>query len=53
MQHILGSSTLGGVVIVWDLKSKKPLLEFSDPSKKLQYRSIAWNPEEVSVSQTS
>lgn len=33
--------------MIWDLKAKKPVLEFSDPNKKLQSRAIAWNPEEA------
>lgn len=46
VQHILASSIYSGVTSIWDLRAKRAVLQFSDPSKKLRCRAIAWNPEE-------
>ena len=48
VQHILASTSHGGLSVVWDLKLKKPVISFSDPNNKTQRNSvIAWNPEMV------
>eukprot|EP01114_Cavostelium_apophysatum_P005541 TRINITY_DN1672_c0_g2_i1.p1 TRINITY_DN1672_c0_g2~~TRINITY_DN1672_c0_g2_i1.p1 ORF type:complete len:1099 (+),score=314.97 TRINITY_DN1672_c0_g2_i1:121-3417(+) len=47
VQHILGSTNQNGVTVIWDLKAKRAVLNFSDPNRKLRCRSMAWNPEEA------
>jgi protein transport protein SEC31 len=45
VQHILGTTTSTGVTVVWDLKSKKPLMNFSDKSVNGRCRAMAWHPD--------
>ena len=48
VQHILASTSHGGLSVVWDLKLKKPVISFADPNNKTQRNSVvAWNPETV------
>eukprot|EP01099_Mayorella_cantabrigiensis_P003622 TRINITY_DN2733_c0_g6_i1.p1 TRINITY_DN2733_c0_g6~~TRINITY_DN2733_c0_g6_i1.p1 ORF type:complete len:1122 (-),score=331.65 TRINITY_DN2733_c0_g6_i1:283-3315(-) len=44
--HILASSIYSGKVVIWDLKNKKPVITFSDPSRKTRYKSISWKPDD-------
>ena len=44
--HILASAAYNGVSVVWDLRAKRPVLTFTDPSRKQKCRSVAWNPVE-------
>ena len=32
VQHILGTCTAAGTVVVWDLKKQRPAISFKDPS---------------------
>lgn len=32
VQHILGTCSAGGAVVVWDLKKQRPVISFKDPS---------------------
>ena len=32
VQHILGTCTAAGTVVVWDLKKQRPVISFKDPS---------------------
>ena len=46
MQHILASTSHGGLSVVWDLKLKKPVISFADPNNKTQRTSvIEWHPD--------
>eukprot|EP01118_Nematostelium_gracile_P009122 TRINITY_DN3055_c0_g1_i1.p1 TRINITY_DN3055_c0_g1~~TRINITY_DN3055_c0_g1_i1.p1 ORF type:complete len:479 (-),score=131.65 TRINITY_DN3055_c0_g1_i1:316-1752(-) len=44
--HILASATYSGTTSIWDVKQKRPLLNFTDQNKRMRIRSLAWNPEE-------
>ena len=43
--HILASSTVGGVVVVWDLKENKPWCTLRDPHRAA-VSEIAWHPDD-------
>jgi len=44
--HILASTSHSGLSVVWDLKLKRPVINFTDTTKRGQRNSvIAWNPE--------
>jgi protein transport protein SEC31 len=46
VQHILASTGHNGQSVVWDLKLKRPVISFADPSNKAQRNSvIQWSPE--------
>jgi protein transport protein SEC31 len=32
VQHILGTATSAGAVVVWDLKKQRPVISLKDPS---------------------
>eukprot|EP01116_Phalansterium_solitarium_P012749 TRINITY_DN2929_c0_g1_i8.p1 TRINITY_DN2929_c0_g1~~TRINITY_DN2929_c0_g1_i8.p1 ORF type:complete len:1128 (+),score=373.01 TRINITY_DN2929_c0_g1_i8:203-3586(+) len=53
VQHILASSSLSGVTVVWDLKNKRAILNLAEPTRKLRCRSIAWHPDEATQIVTS
>ena len=42
--HILATVGYNGVTIVWDLRAKRPALTFSDPSRRVTCRALAWSP---------
>jgi len=44
--YILASTAYNGVSVVWDLRAKRPVITFSDPSRKTKCRTMAWNPIE-------
>eukprot|EP01127_Copromyxa_protea_P009478 TRINITY_DN2246_c0_g2_i1.p1 TRINITY_DN2246_c0_g2~~TRINITY_DN2246_c0_g2_i1.p1 ORF type:complete len:610 (-),score=126.11 TRINITY_DN2246_c0_g2_i1:30-1742(-) len=44
VKHILASSTINGVTVVWDLRAKRPALHFTDPSPYRKVSSVVWNP---------
>jgi len=44
--HILGTVSQSGRVIVWDLRNKRPVIQFTDRSGKLKScKTISWNPK--------
>ena len=44
--HILASTSHNGLSVVWDLKLKKPVINFTNSANRGQRNSvIAWNPE--------
>eukprot|EP00762_Andalucia_godoyi_P003033 ANDGO_04180.mRNA.1 Protein transport protein SEC31 homolog B len=43
--HILGSTSINGLSVVWDLKQKRPVFTFADKNRKLRCSAISWNPE--------
>ncbi|KAG7674441.1 hypothetical protein KSW81_000096 [Nannochloris sp. 'desiccata'] len=45
VQHILGTTTAGGTVVVWDLKKQRPVISFKDPNGRRRCSAVAWNPE--------
>ena len=45
VQHILATTSSTGVTVVWDLKAKRPIINFSDKSVPGRCRSMAWHPE--------
>jgi protein transport protein SEC31 len=45
VQHILGTCTAAGAVVVWDLKKQKPVISFKDPSGRKRCSALQWNPE--------
>jgi len=45
VQHILGTTTAGGTVVVWDLKKQRPVISFKDPNGRKRCSAVAWNPE--------
>lgn len=45
VQHILGTATIGGTVVVWDLKKQRPVISFKDPAGRRRCSAVAWNPE--------
>lgn len=47
--QITGSVNYSGVTVVWDLKAKKAVLNFSSPNRKLRCKAFAWNPDEVHI----
>eukprot|EP01104_Vermistella_antarctica_P011366 TRINITY_DN3163_c0_g4_i4.p1 TRINITY_DN3163_c0_g4~~TRINITY_DN3163_c0_g4_i4.p1 ORF type:complete len:1310 (+),score=404.69 TRINITY_DN3163_c0_g4_i4:220-4149(+) len=43
--HILAAQTYTGPTVIWDLKNKRPVIQFRDPnSKNPKCRAVAWNP---------
>jgi protein transport protein SEC31 len=44
--HILASAAYNGLTVIWDLRAKRPVLNFSDPNRKIKCRAVAWNPVE-------
>jgi len=44
VQHIMATGTSSGSVIVWDLKKQRPVISFTDSSRRRRCSSIAWNP---------
>eukprot|EP00002_Diphylleia_rotans_P014283 TRINITY_DN2783_c0_g1_i5.p1 TRINITY_DN2783_c0_g1~~TRINITY_DN2783_c0_g1_i5.p1 ORF type:complete len:1070 (-),score=205.88 TRINITY_DN2783_c0_g1_i5:126-3335(-) len=51
--HILGSATHNGQCVIWDLKARRPVINFSDSSKMRSCRAIAWNPDVATQIATS
>ncbi len=47
VQHILASTQYSGITYIWDLKAKKPVINFTDRTGKAKAKSIAWNPSET------
>ncbi|KAL4425258.1 hypothetical protein ABPG75_009274 [Micractinium tetrahymenae] len=45
VQHILGTCTAAGTVVVWDLKKQRPVISFKDPSGRKRCSALQWNPE--------
>lgn len=45
--HILAASSNSGYTVVWDLKSRKEVLQLSANGNRLSTSAIAWNPENV------
>lgn len=45
--HILATASNSGHTVVWDLKSRKEVLQLSTPGQRLSMSAIAWNPENV------
>ena len=44
--HILASTSHGGESVVWDLKQKRPVINFHDPNNRTQRNSvIEWSPD--------
>jgi protein transport protein SEC31 len=45
--HIVASAFNNGSCVIWDLKNKRPVLNFVDPNRRqTRWRAVAWNPEE-------
>eukprot|EP01087_Luapelamoeba_hula_P021161 TRINITY_DN7347_c0_g1_i2.p1 TRINITY_DN7347_c0_g1~~TRINITY_DN7347_c0_g1_i2.p1 ORF type:complete len:1245 (-),score=229.89 TRINITY_DN7347_c0_g1_i2:167-3901(-) len=47
VQHILAATAFNGTTVVWDLRAKKAVITFSDPSRKTRCRAMAWSPTEM------
>jgi protein transport protein SEC31 len=47
VQHILASTQFSGLTVIWDLKAKKPVINFADRNSKARSKSIAWHPAEA------
>ena len=46
VQHILASTSHGGQSVVWDLKLKRSVINFTDPNNRSQRNSVvAWSPD--------
>eukprot|EP00928_Gymnodinium_smaydae_P038057 TRINITY_DN26327_c0_g5_i1.p1 TRINITY_DN26327_c0_g5~~TRINITY_DN26327_c0_g5_i1.p1 ORF type:complete len:1130 (-),score=215.34 TRINITY_DN26327_c0_g5_i1:160-3549(-) len=45
VQHILCSCSNAGSTIVWDLKMKKEVINFKDPSNRMRCSAVAWHPD--------
>jgi protein transport protein SEC31 len=45
VQHILAAGLGNGNTVIWDLKQKRPVLSFSDPSARTRVSALAWNSE--------
>jgi protein transport protein SEC31 len=46
--HIMASTSHNGLSVVWDLKLKKPVINFTNSNNRSQRNSvIAWNPEQA------
>eukprot|EP01096_Ripella_sp_DP13-Kostka_P006565 TRINITY_DN2361_c1_g1_i4.p1 TRINITY_DN2361_c1_g1~~TRINITY_DN2361_c1_g1_i4.p1 ORF type:complete len:1084 (+),score=600.33 TRINITY_DN2361_c1_g1_i4:82-3333(+) len=43
VKHILGSASGEGVVVIWDLRTKRPVITLRDP-KLTSCKSIVWHP---------
>lgn len=43
--HILGSSTNGGVMSVWDLRQRKEVISIRNPRGRISCTSLTWHPE--------
>uniref|UniRef100_A0A0D6QV06 Sec16 Sec23-binding domain-containing protein n=1 Tax=Araucaria cunninghamii TaxID=56994 RepID=A0A0D6QV06_ARACU len=44
VQHILASTSYSGTTVVWDLKRQKPVISFSDSSRR-RCSVLQWNPD--------
>ncbi|XP_047342560.1 protein transport protein SEC31 homolog B-like [Impatiens glandulifera] len=44
VQHILASTSYNGTVVVWDLKKQKPVISFSDSTKR-RCSVLQWHPD--------
>ncbi|GAB2210732.1 hypothetical protein Drorol1_Dr00016015 [Drosera rotundifolia] len=44
VQHILASTSLNGTTVVWDLKKQKPVISFSDSTRR-KCSVLQWNPD--------
>eukprot|EP00172_Hildenbrandia_rubra_P000174 Plantae.Rhodophyta-Hildenbrandia_rubra.ctg10776.p1 GENE.Plantae.Rhodophyta-Hildenbrandia_rubra.ctg10776~~Plantae.Rhodophyta-Hildenbrandia_rubra.ctg10776.p1 ORF type:complete len:1215 (-),score=218.30 Plantae.Rhodophyta-Hildenbrandia_rubra.ctg10776:143-3787(-) len=45
LQHILATGSSSGIVVIWDLRKKRPVLSIRNPRGRLRSSSINWNPE--------
>ena len=45
VQHILATASNQGLTVVWDLKNKKEVISFKDPSNRSRCSSLSWNPD--------
>jgi len=45
VQHILCSCSNTGSTVVWDLKQKKEVISFKDPSSRNRCSAVAWHPD--------
>lgn len=43
--HILAASSNSGYTVVWDLKSRKEVLQLSASGQRTSISALAWNPE--------
>lgn len=48
--HILASSSTNGSVVIWDLRSRREIIDLQNPNGKKNITSIAWNPDVVCFS---
>jgi protein transport protein SEC31 len=48
--HILATASNSGTTVVWDLKSRKEVLQLTAPGQRVGMSAIAWNPENVKKS---
>ncbi|XP_023523553.1 protein transport protein SEC31 homolog B-like [Cucurbita pepo subsp. pepo] len=44
VQHILASTSYNGTTVVWDLKKQKPVISFSDSTRR-RCSVLQWNPD--------
>ncbi|GAM22651.1 hypothetical protein SAMD00019534_058260 [Acytostelium subglobosum LB1] len=47
VQHIIATGCYNGTTVVWDLKAKKSIINFTDRNRKCKTRSLLWNPNEA------
>eukprot|EP00331_Platyophrya_macrostoma_P030170 CAMPEP_0176439328 /NCGR_PEP_ID=MMETSP0127-20121128/19875_1 /TAXON_ID=938130 /ORGANISM="Platyophrya macrostoma, Strain WH" /LENGTH=1227 /DNA_ID=CAMNT_0017823571 /DNA_START=210 /DNA_END=3893 /DNA_ORIENTATION=- len=45
VQHIFASASQNGLTVIWDLKSRKPIFNFSDNNNAKRKVICSWNPE--------
>lgn len=45
VQHIMASASSQGLIVVWDLKNKKEVVNIKDPGNRTRCSSLSWNPE--------
>lgn len=45
VQHILATASNQGLTVVWDLKNKKEVISFKDPSNRSRCSALSWNPD--------
>lgn len=43
--HILATTSYSGNSVIWDLKNKRPVITFTNPTKKVRCSSLAWSTE--------
>jgi len=47
VEYICASASAQGAAVVWDLKAKRSVIAFGDPTKRMQPSHVSWHPEEA------